>query len=197
MTKGIQYITPSDVIEYLYCPRFIYFMHVLNIDQHEHRRYLVNKGRDMHDLKLVQNKDYLRKKIGVKNKLLDVYLSSETNRLVGKMDEVLFFEDGSAAPLDYKYAFWDDRVHKTHIYQQCLYCILIEENFDVASHKAFIVYIRSKNHLEALSIGEKLKKDAMNIVDEIFNIINLGLFPDAKINLRKCGDCTYRNVCVT
>lgn len=197
MNSGIQYITPSDVIEYLYCPRFIYYMHVLNIDQHEHKRYLVNKGRDMHELKLVQNKDYLRKKIGATDKLLDVYLSSEKHHIVGKMDEVLFLEDGSAAPLDYKYAFWDDRVHKTHLYQQCLYCILIEENFDLQANKAFIVYIRSKNRLETLTIEEKLKNDAMNVVDEIFRIINLGLYPDVKANLRKCEDCTYRNLCVS
>ena len=197
MIIGIQYITPSDVIEYLYCPRFVYFMHELHVDQHEHRRYLVNKGREMHELKLIRNKEYLRKTIGVKDKLLDVYLSSETNRLVGRMDEVLFLEDGGAAPLDYKYAFWEDRVHKTHLYQQCLYCILIEENFNVSSEKAFIVYIRSNNRLEALSIGEKLKTDAMKVVDEIFNIINLGLFPDTRMNLRKCEDCTYRNICVS
>ena len=67
-----QFITPSEVLEYIFCPRFVYFMSVLKIDQHEHRRHLVNKGRDIHELKLVQNKDYLRAKIGAKDKLLDL-----------------------------------------------------------------------------------------------------------------------------
>ena len=58
------FVTPSEVIEYLYCPRFIYFMDVLKIPQHEHKRFLVNKGREIHKLKLVRNKDYIRKKIG-------------------------------------------------------------------------------------------------------------------------------------
>ncbi|HON97333.1 MAG TPA: hypothetical protein PK222_03655, partial [Bacteroidales bacterium] len=77
-----QYITPSEVIEYLFCPRFVYYMNVMKVDQHEHRRALVNKGRDIHKLKLVQNKDYLRKKAGAIDKLNDVYLSSENLKLV-------------------------------------------------------------------------------------------------------------------
>ena len=32
-------ITISDVLEYLFCPRFIYFMYCLDIPQHEEKRY--------------------------------------------------------------------------------------------------------------------------------------------------------------
>ena len=192
-----QFITPSEVIEYLFCPRFVYFMNVLMIDQHEHRRHLVNKGRDIHDLKLVQNKDYLRSRIGVKDKILDAYLSSEKYHLVGKIDEVLFLNDGNAAPLDYKYAFWENKVFKTHLMQQSLYAILIQENFGVPVNKAFLVYVRSKNHLEPILITEQMKHKALAIVDNIFKIINEGSFPNAKAEVRKCEDCTYRNLCVS
>ena len=108
--SDFQFITPSEVMEYLFCPRFVYYMNTMKIEQHEHRRTLVNKGRDIHKLKMVQNKDYLRKKAGAIDKLTDVYLSSEKLKLVGKVDEVLFLVDGSAAPLDYKYAFWENKI---------------------------------------------------------------------------------------
>lgn len=172
-------------------------MNVLRIDQHEQRRHLVNKGRDIHDLKLVQNKDYLRSKIGVKDKILDAYLSSEKYHLVGKIDEVLFLSDGSAAPLDYKYAYWENKVFKTHLMQQSLYAIMIQENFDLAVNQAFLVYVRSKNHLEPIVITEQMKRKALVIVDDIFKIINEGSFPNAKAEVRKCEDCTYRNLCVS
>ncbi|HRX76195.1 MAG TPA: CRISPR-associated protein Cas4 [Candidatus Cloacimonadota bacterium] len=192
-----QFITPSEVIEYLFCPRFVYFMNVLKIDQHEHRRHLVNKGRDIHNLKLVQNKDYLRSRIGVKDKILDAYLSSDKYHLVGKIDEVLFLNDDSAAPLDYKYALWENKVFKTHLMQQSLYAILIQENFNVPVNQAFLVYVRSKNHLEPIVITEQMKHKALAIVDDIFKIINEGSFPNAKAEVRKCEDCTYRNLCVS
>ncbi len=192
-----QFITPSEVMEYLFCPRFVYYMNVLKIEQHEHRRALVNKGRNIHQLKLVQNKDYLRKKAGAKDKLIDVYLSSEKLRLVGRMDEILFLEDGSAAPLDYKYAFWENRIYKTLRYQQVLYALLIEEHFAKQVNKAFIVYTRTKNHLEEIALSSKMKGQAKEMLDEVFEIINLAQYPKATTTKRKCEDCTYRNLCIS
>jgi len=171
-------------------------MNVLKIGQHEHRRKLVNKGRDLHNLKLVQNKDYLRSRIGAVDKLLDVYLSSESLKLVGRIDEVLFLADGSAAPLDYKYAFWENRVYNTLKIQQTLYALLIEEHFSKQVDRAFIVYVRSKNHLQQIWITQPVKDQAVKILDEIFRIISLSQFPSAKRSKRKCEDCTYRNLCV-
>ena len=191
-----QFITPSHVLHYLFCPRFAYFLYVLNIDQYEKKRYLVNKGRDIHKLKLVQNKEYLRSKIGVEDKLLDVYLSSEKLRLVGRVDEALFLNDGSAAPLDYKFAFWENKIYKTLRIQQTLYALLIEEKFNLPVNKAFLVYVRSKNHLEELPITPAMKDNALEIVNDIFSIVNNGSFPAAASSKRKCEDCTYRNICV-
>lgn len=192
-----QFITPSEVMEYLFCPRFVYFMNVLKIDQHEHRRHLVNKGRDIHQFKMVRNKEYLRAKIDVKDKLLDVYLSSEKYRLVGKVDEALFLDDGYAAPLDYKYAFWENKIFKTYKIQQTLYAILMEENFNVSVNKAFLVYVRSKNHLEEIIITTDMKEKSLDIIADIFQIVNDGSFPNARTNNRKCEDCTYRNLCIS
>ncbi|MCK9610047.1 MAG: CRISPR-associated protein Cas4 [Candidatus Cloacimonas sp.] len=193
--NDLQFITPSEVMEYLFCPRFVYYMNIMKIEQHEHRKTLVNKGRDIHKLKMVQNKDYLRKKAGAIDKLTDVYLSSDKLKLVGKVDEVLFLVDGSAAPLDYKYAFWENKVYKTLKYQQILYSLLIMDNFQVPVNKAFIVYTRSQNHLEELNITQKMQDNAKLILDEIFMIINRELYPKPAKAKRKCLDCTYRNLC--
>ena len=189
------FVTPSEVIEYLYCPRFIYYMNILKIEQHEHRRTLVNKGREIHQLKMVLNKEYLRKKIGAIDKKLDVYMTSEKLRLVGRVDEVLFLKNNEAAPLDYKFAFWENRIYKTLKIQQTLYALLIEENFDKKVNKAFLVYVRSKNHLEEINISENMKQEAIDIVNEIFDILNLNYFPKKTKNKNKCLDCTYRNLC--
>jgi len=197
MDQGFQFITPSEVIEYMFCPRFVYYLNVLKISQFEHRRTLVNKGRDIHKLKLVRNKDYLRSKIGAIEKFNDVYLSSEILRLVGRIDEVLILSDGTAAPLDYKYAYWENRIYKTLRTQQVLYALLIEEHFQKPVDKAFIVYVRSNNHLESMPITSEHKKKAINILDEIFEIISLSLYPKATKTIAKCSDCTYRNLCVS
>ena len=69
-------ITPSEIIEHLYCPRFTYFMLGLNIEQQEQKRFKVQKGRHIHEEKTRINKDYLRKRIGATAKDTEVYLSS-------------------------------------------------------------------------------------------------------------------------
>lgn len=196
MSESYQFITPSEVLEYMFCPRFVYYMNVLKVDQHEHERNLVNKGRMMHELKLVQNKDYLRKKVGAIDKQCDVYLSSQKLKLVGRVDEVLFLSDNTAAPLDYKYAFWEERVYKTLKVQQTLYALLIEEHFEIPVNKAFLVYIRSKNHIHELPITQDAKNKARKVLDDIFDIINLSVYPKASSTKRKCEDCTYRNICI-
>jgi CRISPR-associated exonuclease Cas4 len=171
-------------------------MHVLNIEQQEHKRFLVNKGRDIHEQKMVQNKEYLRKKIGCIDKEIDVYLTSPKLRLVGRMDEVLFLENKMAAPLDYKYAFWENKMYKTLQMQQTLYALLIEEHYHCAVEKAFIVYVRSNNHLEEVPISEKLKKEALLVLNEMFDIIDLNYFPAVTAQKNRCQDCTYRNICI-
>ena len=73
-------ITASDILEYLYCPRFIYFENYLDIPQHEEKRFKVQKGRDVHEDKQRKNSDALKRNLrsifhlrGVSGELLMKY----------------------------------------------------------------------------------------------------------------------------
>src|SRR6056297_2733899 len=114
MMDEIISITPSEVMEYLYCPRFIYFMSYLKIPQHEKNRFKVIMGREAHKRKAKINKDYIRKKIGVKEKLIEQKLYSSNYHIHGIVDEILLLNDGTAASLDYKYAKYKKRTFQTH-----------------------------------------------------------------------------------
>lgn len=186
-------ITPSHIIEYLYCPRFIYFQYVLGIPQHEEKYFKAMKGRELHKLKLSENINYLRKRIGAKEKQLDVYLSFSNLR--GIVDEVLFLEDNTAAPLDYKYAVYKDKVFNTYKTQLHCYAYLIENNFNIKVERGFIVYIRSKNKLITVPINEKDTVRIQKMVEDIIQIIDKGNFPKATKYKSKCLTCTFRNLC--
>ena len=99
-------LTPSHIIEYLYCPRFTFYEYVMTIPQNEDQNYKVMRGRELHDRKLEENKDYLRRRIGAVGKHLDQYLTNDLLR--GRVDEVLELADGTLAPLDYKFAEWNE-----------------------------------------------------------------------------------------
>ena len=187
-------LTPSHIIEYLFCPRYTYFEYVLAIPQYEEKYYKVQKGRNIHDTRLEQNKNYLRKKIGVVEKWPDQYLTNDSLR--GKIDEVLLLNDGTMAPLDYKFAVYNDRVYDTYRQQMSCYAVLIEENFSKPVNRGYLVYVRSKNKLIEVEISEKDKALIRDSIDAILSIIENNTYPRATKFKRRCLNCTYRNICI-
>ncbi len=188
-------ITPSEVIEYIYCPRFIYYMNCLCIPQHEEQRYKVQKGREIHEIKGKVNKDYLRKKLGCIKKESSVYLASSRYHLRGIVDEVLFLNDGTLAPIDYKFAEYNERLYQTYKIQSVLYGLLIKENFQSEVNRGYICYVRSRNLIKELTISPNDFNNAIEIVDDILRIIQTGFYPKKTKNKSKCIDCCYKNIC--
>ncbi len=186
-------ITPSHIIEYLYCPRFTFFEYVLRVPQFEEKNYKVLKGREMHDEKADQNRAYLRKRIGAVEKLTEVYLTN--NLLRGEVDEVLTLKDGSMAPLDYKFAKWEDRLYDTYRTQLVCYAWLIEHNFGRQVTRGYLVYTRSKHYLLEVPIKPEDVEAVKTAAAEIAKIIQKNVFPNATKVRKRCEHCTYRNIC--
>lgn len=189
------YLTPSEMIEFLYCKRFIYFMKCLGIEQYEEKRYKVQKGREIHGKKEMENKDYLRNKIDVVEKHISVDLYSKEYKIKGKVDEVLTLKDGSLAPLDYKFSEYNDLVFTTSKIQMVMYSIMIAEMYKLQVNKSYLVYCRSNNLVKEIEITEKDIKIVKNDITEYEKVLN-GYFPPATKSKAKCVDCCYRNICV-
>lgn len=187
-------ITPSHIIQYLYCPRFTYFEHVLKVPQSEDKFFKVTKGREVHEQKARQNVEYLRQRIGATDKLINQYLTNDLLR--GEVDEILTLEDGTLAPLDYKFAKYEEKVYDTYRTQLYCYAWLISETYDKEVTRGYLVYTRSNNKLVEVPIAaghiEKIKNDAKNISE----IIRRGIFPKATKVKKRCVNCTYRNICI-
>ncbi len=186
-------VTPSHIIEYLYCPRFTYFEYVLGIPQYEERHYKIQKGRQIHELKMVRNKAYLRKKTGATDKLIDQYLTNGLLR--GKVDEVLQLSDGTMAPLDYKFAQYKEKVYDTYKTQLFCYALLIEQNLHKPVNRGYLVYVRSNNKLVEVTISESDKKKVVQAAEGVVDIIEKNIYPKATNYKKRCLTCTYRNIC--
>lgn len=188
-------ITPTEILEYYFCPRFIYFINVLKIPQYEERRYKVQRGKEEHEKRKIRNKDYLWKKIGAVQRLSDVHLESEKLRLRGVVDEIVTLEDESISPVDYKFAK-PEAAYKSHKMQIYAYCLLIEEVFDKPVKKGYIFYIRGGFMQEEVSYNSHNRKEILNSIKEIFKIINRERIPGKTKNRTRCADCTYKNICI-
>jgi len=187
-------LTASHLLEYLFCPRFTYFEYVLDIPQHEEKRFKVEKGRTIHEKIRKMNPAYLRKTLGVKDKRTDVYLSSPLG-LRGVIDEILFLDDDTAAPLDYKYAEYREKTFRNHRFQLVFYAQLIKDNYDLPVAGGYIVYTRSKNRLVEVPIHEKDFDELKKIINGMLQIIQKCRYPNPTRYKRRCPDCCYRNIC--
>lgn len=190
------YITPSDMLEYLYCPRFIYYQNVLDIPQNEDTRYKVQVGRTIHKKKQMQNPDYLRRRLGVVDKQTEVKLHSDKLGVRGIVDEILTLKDGTMAPLDYKYAEYLGEVYTLHEYQSVLYGMLIEENYNKPVNRGFLVFTRSNNKIIEVEHKRNLIEKVKKVLIDIRSIITIGQFPRKTYYKRACIDCCYNNICI-
>lgn len=187
-------ITATDILEHLFCPRFSYFEIFLGIPEHQEKRFKVQKGRSVHEDKKRLNPDYLRRKIGCTGKRMDVSLGSE-RCLRGVVDEVLFLEDGSAAPLDYKFAEYKDKVFKNHRYQLAFYGRLIQENLNKEVNLGFIVYTRSRNKLVEVELSPELYARLDDVIHDFLEVVQQGRYPPPTRSKARCADCCYANLC--
>lgn len=193
--EGI-FVTASVLLEYLFCPRFIYFMNCLCISQNEDKRFKVLKGREIHEDREEDNPDYLRQRMGCVGKEIGVFMASERYHIKGTVDEVLTLSDGTMAPLDYKYAEYRGIVFNTHHFQAVFYGLLIKENYGREVNKGFICYARSKNFLKEIEITERDFDALRNMIKEILDITQRGYYPKGTQWEKQCEDCCYRRICV-
>lgn len=189
-----EYITPSEIIEFLYCPRFIYFMKNLKIRQYEEKRFKVQMGKEKHLEKTKYCVNQIRKKIGGVSKEQEKYLISKKYGIKGIVDEIYLLNDGTYAPLDYKFAEYKEKEYETYKIQMSLYSLLIEDLYNTRVNKFYLVYIRSKNLLKELEFDDRLRKKIIKYINDYKKIIK-GNFPKATSSKKRCIDCCYRNIC--
>jgi CRISPR-associated exonuclease Cas4 len=112
------------------------------------------------------------------------------------VDEVLLLEDGTAAPLDYKFAQYKDKVFNTYKTQLACYAWLIEENFNRPVNRGYLVYTRSKSKLVEVELEDAFKQAVKENTQAIVAIIDKNHFPKATKYKKRCIECTYRNICI-
>ena len=188
-------LTPSDILEHVFCGRFTYFERHLALPEFQERRERVKRGRDLHNTREATNRAYLRKRLGVVEKRIDVTLASPRHHLRGRLDELLFFEDGSAGPLDYKFARDPGRVYTTLRLQSAIYALLIRESFNVPVKRGYVVYTRSDNRVVEITYEPDDFRRVARVVGEILAVVTRGHLP-RRAPASHCADCCYRHICV-
>ena len=166
----------------------------LNIRQYEENRFKVQLGREKHLNKKSTTTNQIRKRIGGVSKEQEKYLISKTYGVKGIVDEIYLLDDGTYAPLDYKFAEYKEKEFETYKIQMALYCLIIEELYKTKVNKFFLVYLRSKNLLKEIEFDDKLRKKSIKCINDYKKVIK-GFYPKATSSKARCFYCCYRNIC--
>lgn len=181
----------SDLKQYYYCPRVVYYQYVLPVDRHV--TYKMEKGKVAQDeLEALEARRKL-KAYGLEDgkRTFNLWIKSERLGLSGKMD-LLIEADSGLYPVDFKYT--KGRPFKNHVYQLAGYALLLEEKRGRPVSKAFVYLIPQKD-VVVFDMDDALKQGCLSTLEGIRSMIKEERFPDAPPTRTKCVDCEYQNYC--
>jgi len=104
-------------------------------------------------------------------KEINVFIASKNHHIKGIVDEILFLDDGTAAPFEYKYAEFKDTIFQTYKFQLVLHAMMIKENYKIDVKKGFICFTRSNNHIEEVDLTEKDFKKGIEIIMILWKLL--------------------------
>ena len=190
-------ITVSDVKQYLYCPKIIYFDHVLHIPKPPDQK--LETGKEKHES--ITAKEKRRKgalfydpELDQAEKMFRVALESSTLGLRGVLDYLVMTER-EFIPVDYKFGLsHNGGVHLNHKYQLAAYALLVEENFKTIVRRGFIHYSKDRVNVQ-IDLGDELRRRTLKMIHEIGQIIEEEIEPIGTKNPGRCIDCEYSRYC--
>jgi len=192
-------ISVTDVKHYFYCPRIIYFEHVLHAkpvlgsqqekSNKKHKEYVQKENRRKDAI-------YYSSEFSGARKMLFVPLFSARLGLKGIVDLIIQTYNDEYIPVDYKNMTSNKgRIWMDHKYQLTSYALLMEENFNTNVKRGFINYIPEKLILE-LEITSTMKTHVKRVLSRIKRIIQEEKLPQERVAKEKCtGGCGFKGLC--
>jgi CRISPR-associated exonuclease Cas4 len=172
-------INVNDVVQYLYCPRKVYFRNVLGLKL---KKQKMEFAKELHEnLKLEFEECEV---------LYDVFLESQRYGVKGVVDAIVKCDD--YYPIEAKFTRFNE-VYYSWKMQIVAYAALIEENFNTVVRKGYIFLIDRKELIE-LSVSPEDKRALMSIADRVRKLIESEIIPDVEKS-KKCNYCEMEKVC--
>lgn len=193
------FVSVTDIKQYIYCPRIVYFDRVLHATP-----MFGSQQKDSKEL----HEDYVEKELRRKDaiyyspefvgaeKFMFISLSSSTYGLQGNVDCIIKTAKGEYILVEYKNMNSDKgRVCMQHKYQLVGYALLIEDNFNTTVKRAFVDYIPEGLILQ-FEITPTMKIFVKRVLGHIRRIIKDEELPPIRVAKYKClGGCGHKEVC--
>ena len=199
MQAGSDYITATDIKNWVYCPMIVYFRKVLRLKPKLFSQQ--KNGQEMHRemLRKIASRVGIAlrdKRIKIRRKISEKEIILENEKLYGIIDLIVETEQNEIIPVEIKLMKSNNgKPWRDHIYQLTFYAILIERKMRKLIKRGFIYYVNEEKLIE-VPITNHERKLVWNIIRNIRLVMQTEKPPKVRIHPKYCtGGCGYKWVC--
>jgi CRISPR-associated exonuclease Cas4 len=183
-------ITVTDVKNFMYCPRVVYYHYFLPTRPTTYK--MVEGKLEEARVEALEERRSLRA-YGLKEgaREFDVTLISERLGVSGLLDLAIVREH-EVIPVEFKNSTHAPGLH--HKYQVTTYALLCEEKYSKPSRRGFVYLIPSKRVVE-IAVTPDTRRFALRTIDKIRAMIESERMPPPTARRERCRDCEFRRLC--
>ncbi|MGE5557832.1 MAG: CRISPR-associated protein Cas4 [Bacillota bacterium] len=184
--------TVTDIKQYQYCPRIIYFTYVQPVPRRVTR--LMKFGEERHlEMERLEPRRVVRKYgLDEGEKIYRETFHSERLGLSGKLD-MSIHAPGAVYPVEFKFTL-EREPRRSYIGQLAAYAMLLEEKYATHIGKGFFYFIPAKK-IAPVDIKDADKDRVICNLQAIRELIAGETFPPGTKETAKCVDCEWRIFC--
>jgi len=188
-----EFITPTHVKEYVFCPMLFYSKYVVGLLEPKTEMMLEGSREYLRDeIRWRERKTLLNeRRIKVDRMLFSYPLTSRKYRIHGIADTI-FWTNQKMNILEIKYGE-SLSLSRNHLYQTAAYALMAEEEFRQPAYKIVLYYKAGRKWIER-RFTVQLRTHVIRIIERIWEILNGKVIPEPKLRTA-CSSCWYRHFC--
>jgi len=181
----------TDIKQYMYCPRIIYFTYVCPVQKKVTRKMQYGQEAHLELDRLEKRRTFKRYNFKEGERKFHTSLYSPRLGLEGKLD-MHIVAGGGIFPVEFKHSSQGPSLN--HKYQLIAYAMLLEDNYNKPVRYG-LLYIDSGNVIIPVEVTPNARVFVKETLEKIRLLISKEWMPNKASSKGKCVDCEYRNFC--
>lgn len=184
-------LTVTDLKQWLYCPRVVYYMRCLpNVRP---TTYRMKYARAAHEDEADRERRRSLRTYGLDSgeRSFDVAVASSSLGLRGKVDLVVQRPD-EVIPIEYKDSA--GHVGKHFVLQLAAYGLLLEEATGLDARRGYLYFLPTRR-ARSVELTDELKQTARESIQAIRGMIAHETMPEPTPRRERCVNCEFRRFC--
>ena len=182
----------SDIKQYIYCPRIIYYYYVLPIPRRVTKKMEYGRLEHMEIRQLEKRRKLKAYGLLEGTRKFQVFLESTRLKLNGLLDMTITTAAGEIYPVEFKHSVSRYGLHQK--YQLAAYAMLLEESFRKPVRYGFLYLIPTKA-IVPIEITMSMREHVKKTLSAVRNVIKGEKIPGYVRSKRRCTDCEFKNYC--